>query len=123
MRLLTDLILKDAVEKGGPGSGPHPGSGGEKHKATGMTHQEFGAFASKVGNARNATRTQEDKHRNAGEHDKANELYQQSKDNAKAIMDAHNVSPKAFDAHMKDYARAAGVRPPNVKMVNVYGGR
>jgi hypothetical protein len=30
--MLTTLLLADSVKKGGPGSGPHPGSGGKSRE-------------------------------------------------------------------------------------------
>lgn len=53
-------LLADAISKGGPGSGPQGGKG-NVHPATGLTHQQFGTLAVKVGLARNANRDQEDK--------------------------------------------------------------
>lgn len=56
----------------------------------------------------------------AGDHESANQIYAANKETVKGILDAHNVSPKAFDAHMKDYTHAAGVRAPRVKLSNMF---
>jgi hypothetical protein len=109
-RLITDR--KGRTREGGPGSG--------RHKGTGMNNQEFSEFAKKVGTARNANRDKEDKLRNAGNHEEANKIYAANKAAVGKLLSDANIHPKDFDDHMKQYAKAAGSRPPNVKMSNMF---
>jgi hypothetical protein len=108
------MILREAIDiyAGGPGSG--------RHKGTGMTDNEFKDFAQKVGTARNANRGQEDKLRTAGNHEEANKIYQSNKDSMEKMLRDKGVHPAAFDDHMKQISKSAGVRPPNVKMANTF---
>ncbi len=106
--------LTPMLSAGGPGSGRHPG--------TGMTHEEFAQFATKVGNARNATSAQEQKLHEAGLHDEGNALYDKAKSNVKDLLDKAGVKPSGFDAHMKSYANDHGMRAPRVKMTNMFPG-
>lgn len=116
------------MKAGGPGSGRHPEGGSKspgvgKHAGTGMSNEEFGKFAERVGMARNANRAEEDRLRRAGNHDEANKIYEVNKIRVKQMLDEAKVSPKAFDDHMKQYAKAAGLHTRNVvKMARVYGG-